>query len=135
MSGLSGFHIGQTARLTKTFAKEDVATFSELVGDHNDIHLDEEYAATTRFGRCIVHGTLYIGLLGAILGTRLPGPGTVLVSQRHKFLKPVYVGDSVTATVEVTGILPERRRLFLVLSCENQDGIEVLHGEAETMLL
>lgn len=106
--------------------------FAALVGDYNPIHFDENYAATTLFGRCIVHGTLYTGLIGTVLGTVCPGPGTILVGQEHKFLRPLYVGDSVTATVTVTAIDRNKGTICLDITCRDGAGRTVLSGSAVT---
>jgi acyl dehydratase len=118
--------------LTRRFGEEEVAAFATLIGDDNPIHLDEAYARTTTFGRCIVHGPLYSGLIGAVLGTICPGPGTLLVRQEYRFLRPVYVGDTVTAAVEVSEIDEAKRAIRLDITCCNQDGAVVLAGWADT---
>src|ERR1017187_6702069 len=116
--GSSGdFHVGQSESITRSFSREDVLAFAELSGDTNPIHLDSEYAATTRFKSCIVHGTFYTGILGTIIGTTLPGPGTILLYQEHNFFKPVYVGESITARVEITEIKYEKKIITLALTC------------------
>ena len=88
--------VGDAGELTRHFGREEVAAFARLIGDDNPIHLDEGYAATTPFGRCIVHGPLYSSLIGTVLGTICPGPGTILARHEHRFLRPVFVGDDVT---------------------------------------
>jgi 3-hydroxybutyryl-CoA dehydratase len=122
--------LGDRAERTRTFTEADVAEFAELSGDLNPIHLDEEYAAKSRFGRRIVHGFLTAGMISALLGTELPGIGSIYVSQTFKFLAPVYIGDSVTASVEVIEIREEKRLVTLRTDCVNADGVLVLTGEA-----
>jgi len=131
---LGDFRVGETGELTRRFGPEQMAVFAELIGDNNPIHFDEEYAATTRFGRCIVHGTLYSGLIGTVLGTVCPGPGTILIAQEHRFHHPVYVGDDVSANVEITEVDEKNGSIRLGLSCRNQEGITVLSGWALTRI-
>jgi acyl dehydratase len=111
-----------------------VAAFASLIGDENPIHLDEGFAATTRFGRCIVHGPLYSSLIGTVLGTMCPGPGTILVGDERHFHRPVFVGDTVVATVEVSSVDPAKREILLDITCRNQDDVVVLTGRARTRL-
>ena len=91
-----------SASLSRTISEEDVVTFAHLTGDVNPVHLDEAYAKGTRFGRRVAHGVFAAGLVSAVIGTRLPGPGAVYLSQTLKFVAPVFIGDTVTATVTVT---------------------------------
>lgn len=128
------FEIGEQASFTQTISGADVAAFAGLTGDFNPLHMDEAYARQTRFGRRIVHGMLTAGLISTVLGTRLPGPGAVYLSQTLKFLAPVYLGDTVTATVEVTAWRPDKRIVTLSTTCTNQDGKEVLAGKAVLMM-
>jgi acyl dehydratase len=121
---------GTRASLTRTITEADVIAFAELSGDHNPIHLDAEYAAQTRFGRRIAHGLLSVGLIGALLGNQLPGPGAIYLSQAIRFWAPVYLGDTVTATVEVIAVSEERRRVTLSTTCANQRGEQIITGEA-----
>jgi acyl dehydratase/acetyltransferase-like isoleucine patch superfamily enzyme len=131
---IASFRIGEGAEVSRTFDARAVAEFATLVGDNNPIHLDEQYAEATRFGRCIVHGPLYSSLIGTVLGTACPGPGTILVSDERRFQRPVFVGDCVTARVEVTDIDPDRRDITLDVTCRNQHGEVVLSGVARTRL-
>ncbi|XP_070577511.1 hydroxyacyl-thioester dehydratase type 2, mitochondrial-like [Ptychodera flava] len=98
------FKEGDTAEVSKVISESDVRAFAELTGDVNPIHTDEKYAETTRFGKCVVHGVLIQGLISAVLGTRLPGSGAILVSQEMKFPGPLFVGEEVMAKVEVKSI-------------------------------
>ena len=122
--------LGDRAERTRTFTDDDVAEYAELSGDLNPIHLDEEYAAKSRFGRRIVHGFLTAGMISALLGTQLPGIGSIYVAQTFKFLAPVYIGDTITASVEVTAIREEKRLVTLRTDCVNAEGTLVLTGEA-----
>ena len=103
-------------------------------GDHNPVHLDEAYAAKTRFGHPIAHGMLVAGLISAVLGTELPGPGSIYLSQTLHFRAPVYIGDQVTATVEVVAIRPDKPIVTMKTVCTNQSGQIVLEGEAVLLL-
>lgn len=121
--------IGQSGEITKTFSEADVVAFSGLSLDTNPVHLDEEYAAGTFFKRRIVHGMLSASLISAALATKCPGPGSIYLGQELSFQKPVYLGDTLTARVEVIDKLPKR---VLVLSTKvfNQDGDTVITGKA-----
>lgn len=126
--------VGQTASLTKTITEHDVQDFARLSLDINPIHLSEEYARDTRFGRRIAHGFLPAGLISAVLGTRLPGPGSIYLSQSLQFKAPVYYGDTITARVEVIRIRPERKIVTLRTDVYNQDQTLVLTGESVILL-
>lgn len=121
--------IGQSEGLMRTVMERDVALFAELSGDANPIHLCDHYAAGTKFGQRIAHGMLTASLISALLGTRLPGPGAVYLSQTLTFLAPVKIGDVVTARVEVVELVAERRRVRLFCECL-VDGKAVMEGEA-----
>ncbi len=124
------FTPGQRATLTRTITEDLVEHFATLTGDTNPVHLDEAFARQTRFGRRIAHGVLGLALISAVLGTQLPGPGAIYLEQHIRFLRPVYLGDQVTAEVEVLAWDPERRRLRLQTRCLNAQGQEVMSGEA-----
>ncbi len=122
--------IGATASRSKTFTDEDVRDFARISGDHNPIHLDDAYAAETRFERRLVHGMLTASLISAAIANDLPGEGTIYLSQSLQFKAPVFIGDTVTATVEVVKFRPERQIATLVTRCVNQAGTVVIEGEA-----
>ncbi|MBN1180520.1 MAG: MaoC family dehydratase [Anaerolineae bacterium] len=124
------FQLGQQASLEKTITEADVNTFAALIGDFNPVHVDAEFAAHSRFGRRIAHGAFTGGLISAVLGTQLPGPGSIYLSQSLKFLAPVYLDDTITATVEVTAWRPDKRIITLKTDCHKQDGTQVATGEA-----
>ena len=124
---------GDVAELVHRVEPDDVAGFIDAVGDHNPIHSDPEYAATTSFREPIAPGVYTAGLVSAVIGTRLPGPGAIYLSQSLKFIKPVKLGDTITARVTVTEVFPERNRIRLLTVCLNQRGEDVLTGEAWVM--
>ena len=123
------FRVGDKAVFVKSFTGEDVDRFADLSGDHYPVHLDEEYAKTTRFGRRVVHGMLTASLFSTTNGLLLQRPGGITVEQSLKFLRPVFLGDTITACTELLEILPESRRLRCRTTCINQHGEIVLTGE------
>ncbi|HVO04575.1 MAG TPA: MaoC family dehydratase [Candidatus Cybelea sp.] len=124
---------GMTAVFSKTVTEADIVLFAGATGDTNPIHLDEEYAKTTMFKGRIAHGLLSAGLISAVLGTRLPGPGCVYVSQNLKFKAPVKIGDTVKARVTVSAIDQEKGRVTLATTCHIGDKL-VVDGEAQLMV-
>ncbi len=122
--------LGDAAELSRVATPTAVAKFVESVGDTNPIHSDPAFAATTRFEKPIAPGIWTAGLVSAVIGTRLPGPGTIYASQELRFLRPVDLGERITAQVEVVEILPERNRVRLQTTCRNRRGEAVLTGEA-----
>jgi 3-hydroxybutyryl-CoA dehydratase len=128
---LEDLEIGQTAELKRTVAESDLATFAAVTGDTNPLHLDEAYAASTQFHGRIAHGMLGAGYISAVLGTRLPGPGAIYVSQNLFFRWPVRIGDEVSARVEVTAI--NGRRVTFATACV-VEGKTVVDGEAVVLV-
>jgi 3-hydroxybutyryl-CoA dehydratase len=122
--------VGQRATFSKTITHADIEAFAALTGDRNPLHVDDVFARRHRFGRPIAHGALVAGVISAALGTVLPGPGAIYLSQTLKFLKPVYPGDTVTATVEVTAYREHNGIATLRTVCANQSGDVVVEGEA-----
>ncbi|MBI3170007.1 MAG: MaoC family dehydratase [Chloroflexi bacterium] len=122
--------LGQKATRTQTITDEMVRNFALLTGDSNPVHLDDAYAATTRFGRRIAHGMLAASLISAALANDLPGPGTVYLSQSLQFKAPVYLGDTVTAVIEVKSVRADKPIATLTTTCINQDNVTVIEGEA-----
>lgn len=122
--------IGQKASVQKTFTAADVTAFAGITLDVNPIHMSEAYAKNTIFGRRIVHGILTSGLISAVLANQLPGPGTIYLGQELKFVAPVYLGDDITAEVEVIELRPEKKLVKLSTTCTNQDGKTVITGVA-----
>jgi 3-hydroxybutyryl-CoA dehydratase len=121
--------VGAVERHSKTVAASDVVGFAEATGDRNPIHLSEHFAARTPFGTRIAHGLYTASLISAVLGTRLPGPGAVYISQTLNFRAPVKIGDTVVVEVEVVELVPDRRRARLKTTC-SVGGELVLDGEA-----
>lgn len=122
--------IGDSDQFSKTVTESDIYLFAGVTGDLNPAHIDETYAQGTFFKTRIAHGILSAGFVSAVIGTRLPGPGTVYMRQTLDFLAPVRIGDTVTARVEVIEKLAEKKRVRLRTTCVNQDGVQVLDGEA-----
>jgi 3-hydroxybutyryl-CoA dehydratase len=121
--------LGMSETLSKTIASSDVVGFAQLTGDRNPIHLSEHFAARTQFGRRIAHGLYTASLISAVLGTRLPGPGAIYISQTLNFHAPVRIGDRVDVTVTVAELIPSRQRARLSCACKVAGEI-VLDGEA-----
>ncbi|RDD39362.1 Hydroxyacyl-thioester dehydratase type 2, mitochondrial [Trichoplax sp. H2] len=125
--------IGQSVEITRSFSHNDVKLFAQLSGDNNPLHLDPDYAKNTQFGRCIVHGLLINGLLSALLGTKLPGYGTIYVSQDIRFHSPLYIDEEVTALVQISNI--RRSTVYAALTCTAKERNEVvLSGQAIVMI-
>ncbi|PWK16174.1 MaoC family dehydratase [Tumebacillus permanentifrigoris] len=129
--------VGDTASITKKITAADVESFAELSLDTNPLHLDEQFAAQSRFGRKISHGALVSGLISAVLGTKLPGPGTIYLSQSLNYHAPVYHEDEVTAKVTIEEIKDKRDKQIFRCStiCTNQTNDVVMDGEAFVMLM
>ncbi|MBT8058853.1 MAG: MaoC family dehydratase [Gammaproteobacteria bacterium] len=121
--------VGLSATFGKTFTDADVLMFAAVSGDTNPSHLNEEFAATTRVRTRVVHGMLTASLISAVLGTRLPGPGCLYVSQSVNFRAPVRAGDTVTARVVVSGLRPEKNFAEFETTC-TVDGATVVDGSA-----
>lgn len=121
--------VGQSADMTRIVGAEDIEAFAEVSGDANPVHLDEAYAAGTPFGQRIAHGMLSGAYISAVLGTQLPGPGAIYLSQSLRFRRPVRIGDAVTARVTVKALDERRGHVTLETICE-VDGRAVVDGEA-----
>lgn len=135
MADVQGIEVGAKASFEKTVTEEDIAKYAEVSGDANPLHADAEYAARTRFKAPIAHGMLAAGLISAALGTRIaPDSVVIYLSQSLRFRAPVSAGDTLTATVEATAVDPERSRITLDTIVTNQDGTEVILGEAQIMV-
>lgn len=125
---------GMSAEFTKTVTEADVVLFAGITGDLNPVHVDEMAARESRFEGRIAHGMLSAAFISTVLGTRLPGPGTVYMGQTLRFTAPVRIGDTVTARVTISELDRERRRALLETVCVNQDGETVIEGEAKVLV-
>lgn len=122
--------VGDAAEFCKTVSESDIYLYAGVTGDFNPAHIDAVYAAGTFFKKRIAHGMLSAGFISAVIGTRLPGTGTIYLKQELRFLAPVYVGDTITARVVVTAITLDKNKATLKTTCSNQDGTVVIDGEA-----
>lgn len=127
---MTEFKVGQKASVSKIITDGDIRDFARISGDDNPIHLDDDYAAQSLFGRRIAHGILVSALISRVIGTMLPGEGTIYLSQNVKFVKPVYVEDTVVAEVEILKIDNEKKRMTLKTTVTKEDGTCVIEGEA-----
>ncbi len=135
MSGYSidEMYIGQKASISKTITESDVNTYAGLIADFNPVHINAEYAKTTRFGERIAHGMLTASFFSTIVGMCIPGADAIYLGQNLKFIAPVKIGDTITATGEVTKIIKEKRIAYLRTTIINQRGEVVIDGEGTVM--
>jgi len=130
---LEELSVGQSADLVRTVGEADIIAFAAVTGDNNPVHLDAEFAATTSFGERIAHGMLSAGYISAVIGTQLPGPGAIYLSQSLRFKRPVKIGDEVTARATITEIDAAKARVTLATVCL-VNGKPVVEGEALIMV-
>src|SRR6185503_6014638 len=128
------FNVGDSAEITKTIEQADIDAFANVTGDHNPVHVDEEFAKTTRFGRRIAHGMLTASLISSVLANKLPGEGSVYLGQTLEFKAPVFPGDEITARVTVKEIREDKPIVKLETLCLNQRDEIVIRGEATILL-
>jgi len=122
--------VGDVAELAKTISESDIYLYAGITGDFNPAHINEAYAAKTFFKTRIAHGMLLGGFISAILGSKLPGPGTIYIKQELNFLAPVRIGDTITARAEIVEMIAEKNRVRFKTTCVNQDGTLIVDGEA-----
>ncbi|MCK5707653.1 MAG: MaoC family dehydratase [Candidatus Aureabacteria bacterium] len=134
MSESPHFKIGDTASLTKTFTQQDVDSFAELSMDKNPLHVDEEAASKSIFGKRVIHGILQTGLISAVLGNQLPGPGSIYREQQLVFKKPAFPGDTLTAKVEVIEINERIGIIICRTTVKNQNGDLLINGKAKGII-
>ena len=130
---ISEMKVGDSASFTKTVSEHDVYTYAGVSGHFNPAHVNEVEAQKGMFGKRIAHGMLSAGFISTVLGTQLPGPGTIYMGQELRFTKPVFFGDTITATVTVAELIPEKNRAILDTVCTNQNGDVVIKGKATVM--
>lgn len=133
MRTIDTIQIGDSASFTKTVTETDIILYAGISGDLNPAHINAEAAKEGMFGQRIAHGMLSAGFISAVLGMYLPGPGTIYMGQELKFTKPVYIGDTVTATATVVERIEEKNRLVLDTIVTNQNGDVVIKGKATVM--
>jgi 3-hydroxybutyryl-CoA dehydratase len=128
------FKPGDSASLSRTISDDDIRAFANATGDHNPLHLDEQFAKQTRFGKRIAHGMLSASLISAVIANELPGQGSIYLGQTLAFVAPVFPGDTVTARVTVTGVREDKPILKLETVCTNQRDEVVIRGEATVLV-
>ena len=126
--------VGQTAVLSKTISLSDGELFANLTGDSNPLHMDSVFAGRSRFGKRIAHGMWAASLISGVLGTKLPGPGTIYLSQSLRFESPIYFDDTITASVVIIKIRKDKPIVTLETICRNQNDIVVVRGEAVVLI-
>jgi 3-hydroxybutyryl-CoA dehydratase len=126
----SKISVGNSAEYSKTITENDINQFAQVTGDYNPIHMDESYAQKTQFKTRIAHGLLTAGLISTVIANKLPGPGTIFLKLVLNFIAPVYIGDTISARVEVLNVDEKLHQVTLRTTCKNQDLNNVLDGEA-----
>ena len=130
---LEDLKVGMSAMFGKTVTEADIMAFAGVSGDTNPIHLHDGFARSTRFGQRIAHGMLSGSFISTVIGTKLPGPGSVYIAQTMNFMAPVLIGETITAVATVTAIDERRRRVTLKTQCLNGDKV-VIDGEATILV-
>ena len=125
--------VGDSAEITRRIEQADIDAFADVTGDHNPVHVDEEFAKTTRFGQRIAHGMLTASLISAVLANKLPGEGSVYLGQTLQFVAPVFAGDEITARVVIKELREDKPIVKLETICVNQRNEIVIHGEATVL--
>lgn len=130
MSGPLDLTVGQTATRSLEVTAEQVRMYAAISGDYNPLHFDQDFASRTSFGRLVAHGGITTGILHALVAEDMPGPGTVFLSQSWKFTAPVFIGDTITATAEITSVHESKPVCSMAVRVERGDGETALEGEA-----
>jgi len=127
--------VGDIAQIQRKVNEADIVEMARISGDFNPVHMEDEYAKKTRFKKRIAHGLFGISMISALLGNELPGLGTIILSEQVRFLKPIYIGDTITAQVEVKSIVENKRKIILTFLCENQDKVKIMTGSTEVIVV
>lgn len=129
-------HIGEQASMQKTFSATDITAFANLTGDFGKMHVDAAFARQYGFGKPVIHGVLVGSLISSVMGMQLPGDGTILMDENLRFVAPVYVGDTITATVTLKSVQEQKRWFIgeLYGTCVNQDGVTVVEGTCHQVM-
>lgn len=122
--------VGMKVSYSQTITDADIKAYAGVSGDHNPVHVSQEYAEQSRYGKRLAHGMISIGFFSALFGMRLPGPGCVYVAQNTKFKRPVYIDDTITAIAEVTNVCIDKKRVFFSTNCYVKNKL-VISGDAE----
>lgn len=122
--------VGDIATESRTITEEDVKEFAKFSGDYNPLHMDDEFAAKTRFKKRIAHGLIPASMLSKLAASKLPGPGSIYLSHNIRFRAPAYIGDTVTAEIKILNVRPDKPIISLSTICRNQDGKTLIEGEA-----
>jgi acyl dehydratase len=133
--GPLGLRVGHRARRTQTVTAHEVELYAQITGDRNPLHFDADFAARTRFGRLVAQGGIASGMLNALVAMDMPGPGTVFLSQTLTYKAPTYLGDTLTAEIEVLSLKPDKPVCQLRATITNQAGAVLLEGECWTYTL
>lgn len=135
MVSFKELNVGDKGEVKKTITEQDVQKFAEISLDSNPIHMEEEFASKTMFKGRIVHGMLTASLISAAVGTKMPGPGSVWMNQSIKWLKPVHIGDTITAVAELVEKIDEKKHVIVKTTCLNQNNEIVAEGEGKHKIL
>ena len=127
--------IGETATISKMISEADIVNYAGIIGDFNPVHVNPEYAKTTMFGERIAHGMLTASFISTLVGCCIPGKNALYLSQEVKFVKPVKIGDTITAVAEVVEKIDAKRRVIMTTTITNQRGEVVISGKAVTMVM
>lgn len=127
--------IGETASISKMISEADIVNYAGIIGDFNPVHVNPEYAKTTMFGERIAHGMLTASFISTLVGCCIPGKNALYLSQEVKFVKPVKIGDTITAVAEVVEKIDAKRRVVMTTTITNQRGEVVISGKAVTMVM
>ena len=133
--GPLGLRVGQRARRTQTVTGHEVELYAQITGDRNPLHFDADFAKRTRFGRLVAQGGIASGMLNALVAMDMPGAGTVFLSQTLSYKAPTYLGDTLTAEIEILSLKPDKPVCQLKATITNQDGTVLLEGECWTYTL